>query len=55
MDGATAAVAKRAGLDPALFLDDNNSYPLLDRCGGLLKTGPTGTNVMDLQIMILSG
>jgi glycerate 2-kinase len=55
VDGATTAVARRAGMDPAHFLDDNNTYPLLERCGALLKTGPTGTNVMDLQIMILSG
>lgn len=55
VDGETAALARRAGLDPARFLDDNNAYPLLERCGALLKTGPTGTNVMDLQIMILSG
>jgi glycerate 2-kinase len=55
VDGNTAAVAKAAGLDPGRFLADNDAYALLDRCAGLLKTGPTSTNVMDLQIAVLSG
>jgi glycerate-2-kinase len=55
VDGGTATRAKEAGLDPGRFLADNDAYTLLDACGGLLKTGPTGTNVMDLQIALLSG
>lgn len=55
VDGNTAAVAKAAGLDPCRFLADNDAYSLLDRCAALLRTGPTGTNVMDLQIALLSG
>jgi glycerate 2-kinase len=55
VDGATAAVAKAAGLDPARFLADNDAYAILDNCAALLRTGPTGTNVMDLQIVIVSG
>ena len=55
VDGNTAAVAKAAGMDPGRFLADNDAYSLLERCGALFKTGPTGTNVMDLQIAILSG
>jgi len=54
VDGETAARAKAAGLDPGRFLADNDAYCLLNGCGGLLKTGPTGTNVMDLQIAILT-
>jgi len=34
-------------------LDRNDSYPLLDRLGALVKTGPTGTNVGDLQVLLL--
>jgi len=34
-------------------LDQNDSYPLLDRLGALVKTGPTGTNVGDLQVLLL--
>jgi glycerate-2-kinase len=55
VDGNTTALAKAAGFDPGRSLADNDAYTLLDSCGGLLKTGPTGTNVMDLQIAILSG
>jgi glycerate-2-kinase len=54
VDGNTIAVAKAAGLDAEQFLTDNDSYTLLERCAGLLKTGPTRTNVMDLQIAIIS-
>jgi glycerate-2-kinase len=31
----------------------NDSYPLLDELGALVRTGPTGTNVGDLQILLL--
>lgn len=55
VDGNTVALARKAGLDPAAYLAENDVYTLLDMCGGLLKTGPTGTNVMDLQIAVLSG
>lgn len=33
-------------------LEDNDAYPLLDGLGALFKTGPTGTNVGDLQILL---
>jgi glycerate-2-kinase len=55
VDGNTAAAARAAGLDPERFLAENDAYHLLERCAGLVKTGPTGTNVMDLQIALLSG
>jgi hydroxypyruvate reductase len=34
-------------------LDDNDSYPFLDARDALLRTGPTGTNVNDLRVVIL--
>ncbi|MFQ5791658.1 MAG: MOFRL family protein, partial [Acidobacteriota bacterium] len=43
-------VVKHAGLDPEAILKNNDSYTLFDRLGDLLRTGPTGTNVMDLVI-----
>jgi len=55
VDGNTAAAARTAGLDPERFLAENDAYHLLERCAGLVKTGPTGTNVMDLQITLLTG
>jgi glycerate 2-kinase len=34
-------------------LDNNDAYPLLDRLGALVRTGPTGTNVGDLQVVLI--
>ncbi|QDU90606.1 Putative hydroxypyruvate reductase [Pirellulimonas nuda] len=31
----------------------NDAYPLLERVGGLLKTGPTHTNVCDLRVVVV--
>ena len=42
------------GLDPAPYLADNDSGRFFERAGGLIRTGPTGTNVMDLRIILLS-
>jgi glycerate-2-kinase len=39
-----------SGIDPDPYLAINNSYPFFDRLGGLLVTGPTHTNVMDLRV-----
>ncbi|MDP3937641.1 MAG: glycerate kinase, partial [Deltaproteobacteria bacterium] len=51
--GETAARARRLGVDPRAFLDENDSYSFFERAGGLLVTGPTMTNVMDLAIILL--
>jgi glycerate 2-kinase len=52
-DGETVKKAKATGIDPVTYLNDNNSYEFFKKTGGLLVTGPTGTNVMDLQIVLL--
>jgi hydroxypyruvate reductase len=41
-------------LDPAPFLAINNSYPFFAATGGLLKTGPTHTNVMDVRVALVT-
>lgn len=41
------------GLNPADFLAINNSYPFLEQTEGLLLTGPTHTNVMDLRVALV--
>jgi glycerate 2-kinase len=46
----TVARAAAAGLDAHAALRANDAYNLLDRTGGLAKTGPTGTNVTDIFI-----
>ncbi len=49
-DGTTLDRARAAGLHPQAVLENNDSYRLFDRLGDLLRTGPTGTNVMDLVV-----
>ena len=55
VDGETARRAREAGLDPLSSLDSNDSYPLLERAGALMLTGPTGTNVNDLLVLLVEG
>lgn len=45
--------AAKEGLDPLPFLEDNDSYTFFSRVGGLVLTGPTGTNVGDLMILAI--
>jgi glycerate-2-kinase len=47
-DGGTLARGRAQGLDARNALDENDSHGFFDREGGVLRTGPTGTNVMDL-------
>ncbi len=51
--GAVAESAKSLPQDTRQFLDGNNSYRFFEREGGLIKTGPTGTNVMDVRILLV--
>jgi len=53
VDGMTMTRAKSRGLDPHGYLRDNDSYNFFRKSGGLLITGPTGTNVMDIQIVVI--
>jgi hydroxypyruvate reductase len=54
-DTTTLDRARRAGLaDAAHVLDDNNAYPFFAALGDLIHTGPTGTNVGDLQVILLA-
>ena len=50
--GDTVRRAKAAGLDAYRHLQDNNAYPFFDALGDLIKTGPTGTNVMDIHLLL---
>ena len=52
-DGKTVNRGKTMGLDPWSFLEKNDSYSFFENLGDLLITGPTGTNVMDLRIMLV--
>lgn len=52
-DSSTLLRACAMKLDPRLFLDNNDSYHFFERVGGLVKIGPTGTNVMDVRILLI--
>jgi hydroxypyruvate reductase len=41
------------GCDAQGYLDNNDSYHYFEKYGGLIKTGPTGTNVMDVRMLLL--
>lgn len=51
VDGETIPQAK--GLDPDTYLKDNDSYHFHSRAGTLLKTGPTGNNLMDVVLVFV--
>ena len=56
VDTTTLARAAAAGLGlPERYLEDNNSYAFLDALGDLIRTGPTHTNVGDLQVILVGG
>ena len=53
VDGETAAAVRATGIDPAGALAAHDSYPALEAGGALLRTGPTGTNVNDLLVILV--
>lgn len=52
-DGGTVARGAAAGRSAAADLDDDDAYAFFAAEGGLLRTGPTRTNVMDLVLLRL--
>ena len=52
-DTSLLTVSDKHHLDPRKFLDSNDSYHYFKRINGLLKTGPTNTNVCDLQVSLI--
>ena len=54
VDGGTIARASARGLDAKQFLSENDAYNFFQQLGdGLLITGPTGTNVMDIALVLV--
>ncbi|MCD6214183.1 MAG: glycerate dehydrogenase, partial [Candidatus Desulfofervidus sp.] len=49
----TISKAKNLGLNPKTYLENNDSYSFFKKTGELFITGPTGTNVMDIQIILV--
>jgi glycerate-2-kinase len=53
-DGETLDRAAALGLDPAAALADNDAYRFFAALGDLIISGPTGTNVGDVQVLLLA-
>ena len=53
IDSTTMSRARALGLDPAAFLDANNSTEFFEKLGDLLKPGPTCTNVSDFRAILV--
>ena len=43
------------GVDPYRVLEDNDTYTAISRVGGLIVTGPTGSNLNSIQVILVSG
>lgn len=53
VDGETMDRLKEKGLDVFSVLQNNDAYTALEATGGLIITGPTGTNVNDVTVALL--
>ena len=53
VDAHTACRLKRAGIDIYKALKDNNAYDALQAAEGLVVTGPTGTNVNEVGVLLI--
>ncbi len=52
-DGTTKRRLAETGVDIASVLQRNDAYHALQQCDGLIMTGPTGTNVNDLSVVLI--
>ncbi len=55
VDYTTAGRLRRMGVEIEEVLAENDSYHALEKVGGLIKTGATGTNVNDLTVLLVRG
>ena len=53
VDGTTVESLRAHGLDVAEVLKTNDAYHALQTVGGLIVTGPTGTNVNDVAVALI--
>ena len=53
VDGETAALLEARGIDAYAALQNNDAYHALQAVGGLIVTGPTGTNVNDVTVLLI--
>jgi hydroxypyruvate reductase len=56
VDSTTLARAEASDIGPPeRYLEEHNSYIFFDELGDLIRTGPTGTNVGDVQVILVAG
>lgn len=53
-DGDTYAELHSKGIDIFDVLKSNDAYNALKECGGFIITGPTGTNVNDVAVLLIN-
>lgn len=53
VDTGTKKILSEKGIDIFKTLENNNAYYALQASGGLIITGPTGTNVNDLSVLLI--
>lgn len=53
VDGNSAQILKDKGININDYLNNNDSYNALKECDGLIVTGPTGTNVNDVIVLLI--
>ena len=53
VDGTSAGALRTVGVDLARALEQNDSYPALAACNGLVFLGATGTNVNDVAVVLI--
>jgi glycerate-2-kinase len=53
VDQNTIEHANKKGMNAEHFIERNDSYHFFEKAGGHVITGPTGNNVMDIQIVLI--
>ncbi|MDR2650353.1 MAG: glycerate kinase [Clostridiales bacterium] len=53
VDSGAAGRLREKNMDLYAYLNNNDAYHALEAAGGLIKTGPTGTNVNDLSAVLI--
>lgn len=53
VDGSTLETLKAQDIQIPDVLQNNDAYHALEKCGGLIKTGATGTNVNDISVLLI--
>ncbi|MBI3025293.1 MAG: glycerate kinase [Candidatus Tectomicrobia bacterium] len=51
-DGLVIQKANALKIDPRIYLSNNDAFRFFRRTGALFRTGPTGTNLMDLMVLL---